>query len=786
MKPREMMDRLAAYPPLKVNPPKDTFPGDEHADQDADYDLSYFKPWNSGGLKQPPRQRGELDGPRPPGDIGVPIQPTQPQAQGDGGPTDDSRRRKQIPPMFDPNRQSSAYRIFTKSAGWGEYSVPESEGWETEKIPTALWKEWKRAHDIKREIENKRMHLSLEDVEHFLETVARFAGRARQYIRGSIDQLADAFKRLDAKLMDPKVINSEMALYRVVVEVDAILNRVHSETSMRLQVDDGAWYNKKGGEQDGVYSIPFEPSITEVSPKSRFINGGYRVALDVAPVPKQKVKVEMHSGDPLVSRLPNDLQDRYTDLSRRILDYTRSVGGYLGALDAYKYRNAPPRDWVERELPSVTADWEDTHAWGRYISRLDHSEIAEWAGFKTADPSTISPALHTAWAVSADQHDFNKWFRTTKPPVRKDENLVVFLRDHARANPDSEHTKGFESWWKRRYMGRMYSRAYHQAKEKWRQYVEKSGTSFAREEYKEALEAVERAARGEKVPVSELLDHLRTLPFEGEYKTDLDSYHTELTGLVNEGVTALDLAAAPVSREDRLSGDFVHEGERWIPVRRIEGVEGVESCKGTKAIPVRVYRYGSRYFPVDEYDAQRVAYELERQTPYLQVDVTNVVPGSSIAKRVVGTVEDFNRKSRLLAEAIHEISGGMDREAVFVKYGRDYGPGLRRAVNDYFYVQSIQEKDADAGSIDDTAGGGGTCSQFWNGQTADNCAGCTFDVGTGGYEFGYGGCLLTHLFLNAPDVGFGRGEPASYDTEHKPWNPSLQKQSPPNYRLKDQ
>lgn len=771
MKPREMMDRLAAYPPLKINPPKAKYPGDTIVNNDQGINEPFGR---EQGLEGPSR---ELPSRAP--TIGVPMDPIAPQTN-----DDDSKRRKNIPPMFDPNRQSGAYRIFSRTAGWGEYEMPETEEWENEKIPTPVWGAWKKAHDLKTQVENKRMHLSLNDVESFLHSVALFANRAKGYIRGSIDQIADAFRSLDRKLNDPKVVNSEMALYRVYVEIDSILNRVHSETSMRLQVDNGAWYNRKGGEEDGVFNIPFEPSITEVQPKSRFLSGSTKTAFDVAPLPKQKTKVEMNASEPLVNRLPNDLQDRYTDLARRVLDYTRSVGGHLGALDAYKYRNAPPRDWVERELPSVGADWEDVGAWGRYVSRLDHSEIADWAGFKNADPSTISPTLHTAWAVSADEHDFDKWFRTTKPAVRKDESLVVYLRDHARGNPDSVHTKGFESWWKRRYLGRMYSRAYHQAKEKWRAYVEKSGTQFAREEFKDALDAVQRASKGDKVPVSELLDHLRTLPFEGEYKTDLDNYHTELTGLVNEGVTALDLAAEPVSRDDRLTGDLVHEGERWIPVRRIEGTEGFESSEGSAAVPVRVYRYGSRYFPVSDYDAERVAYEMEKQTPYMHVDVTSIVPGSSIAKRTIATVDDFNRKSKLLAEAIHSISGGMDREAVFLKYGRDFGPGLRRAVNDYFYISSLQQKDADAGSIDDTAGGGGTCSQFWNNQTPDNCEGCTFDVGTGGSEFGYGGCLLTHLFLNAPDAGFGRGDPAAYDTDHMPGSPSVQKR-PMNFRLRD-
>jgi len=808
---RDLLYRLAAVPPFKRNPPKDKFPGDTIKNEwgGGSGSLASGEPFGAeSGLHAAPMQRGELEF-RPSDSIGIPLQPISPTVN-----DDDTRRRKRVPPIYRPERGplATAYAVFTKTAEDDDplfFLAPQTEEWEQERVPPDLWSAWRRAHDAIQDAERKS---SLQAYEQAAQAVAIFAGKAKKYLApAQVEFLTQKLQSLDELLLRKDVVEGRSS---PLVYIDGILNSTHSMVSRMLQVDPWAWYEigrrKQSAEQSGVFDTHEPVSFDVQMPgPQRQLSG--KVAVDVSPIPKDKKdKGEEEKHQPLLLEMPRDLRERFADFARRVVDYAKSIGEYVGSLDAYQYHLSPPREWVEKELPHVFADLDDIQAWKKYLGRCSHIDLADLGDFSTADPSTISPTLYTQWVVSAGNHDFGHWFTKTKPNL--DDSLVVFLRDKAKSRRDHPLVQGYNDWWRKRYLGKLYSQAYHRAKDKWKEYIANSGTEFAKEEYKSALETLAKVVRGEPVPVGDLVDALYALPFTDEYRADVDRYKSEFDSLIHEGMSALDLAHAPISREDRLYGDLIHEGFRWVPTSRVLGVPVKPMIRASSAsIPVPLYQYGSMYYLVHDTDADKIA------GSYVWADVTRIVPGSSIQKRYIASIDEFTKKSKALANAIYDIQNGEDKEAVFLKYGRVFGPGLRKAVSDYFYVQSLSKKSAD-GESDDS---GGDCSTFWAGQTHEACRGCTFYVpplvksadsggpsgsgfgdsidsniheqsadnaggadvnptqaGWGEYGYGFGGCLLTHLFLNAPSRGFGKGdEPPGYDPDHTPGTPSLQKQN---------
>jgi hypothetical protein len=186
---------------------------------------------------------------------------------------------------------------------------------------------------------------------------------------------------------------------------------------------------------------------------------------------------------------------------------------------------------------------------------------------------------------------------------------------------------------------------------------------------------------------------------------------------------------------------------------------------------VPLYQYGDRYFLVHETDRQHISDEMLM----VRAQVYAITPGSSIVKRAD---VHWSQKSRALSAAINEIKGGADREATFIKYAREFGPGIRKAIHDYLFVTSARKGDG-GGGPPGSSFGDSTCSSFEQ-QSPDNCSGCTFAPNMGGYEFGYGdnGCLLSDLFLNAPEAGFGRGDTRPSNPDRAIGTPGTQPRKP--------
>lgn len=549
-----------------------------------------------------------------------------------------------------------------------------------------------------------------------------------------------------------------------------------------------------------------------------------RQAFSVHPIPAQpRVQDER-----LLLQIPHDVQERYSDLDRRVSDYVKSLK--LNTLDMYDFPAEPPEKWVEEERLNVPVDWNDDHAWSAYMGRLSHDDVADWIGLDALDHERlagIAPDLARQHALEAGTtQPFAEWFRSRKPTIT-DQNLIRHVKDSAQAFPQHGLGKGYAGYWRRRNHEMVRETATARARERHDRYLrEVAYHDYVRPNYAESFEAIQRA-REERQPLSDTVRHLHSLPVEGAERDTVDDFRNEFEGLLNEGVHALDLYREPVSRDDRMFGDMESQGLKWVPVRKIAGVvSGVEfpenhqigmkvpkggsSCakcvyvsedhtqcgekhfqewNGSKDLPepadeyccdffkskrsatsevIQLYRYGDRYFFVHETDREAVSEDMLM----IRAMVFNIVPGSSITKRANA---NWDRKSRALAQAINFIKTGGDREAAFVKFGREYGPGLRKAVSDYLFITQQHKKSDGGGGSSGSNIGDATCSSF-DQQSPDNCDGCTFNVGTGGPEFGYGdgACLLTHLFLNAPDKGFGRGDQNAYQPQRTPGTPSLQ------------
>lgn len=550
-----------------------------------------------------------------------------------------------------------------------------------------------------------------------------------------------------------------------------------------------------------------------------------RHAYSIAPIPtRTPVKDER-----LLLQIPHDVQERYSDLNRRVYDYVKSLK--LNGLDMYDFPADPPEKWIEEERGNVQVDWDDSLAWASYLGRLSHDDVADWIGLDSFDDARIAdlaPNLHRLHALeTGGEQPFSAWFRTRQPALT-DEKLLSYVKDSAQTFPSDGLGKGYGGHWRRRNHEMVRQIATDAARARHERYLRQVAYGeYVRPNYRQHFDSISRA-REERQSLKDIIPTLRSLPVEGGDRDTIDDFHREFDDLMNEGMHALDLYREPVSRDDRLNGDMQNVGLRWVPTRLIQGSieniaypddhqlgmkvpKGGSSCakcvhvsedhtqcgethfvkwnkgkdlpesadeyccdffkdaaqrRAVADVPLPVYKYGGAYFLVHESDRDRLS-----DLPMVRVEVYEIKPGSSIAKRAA---VDWSAKSRALASAINEIKAGGEKEAVFIKYAREYGPGLRKAVQDYLFVTSA--KRADGGEGPGTNTGDSTCSSF-NEQSADNCDGCTFNVGTGGPEFGYGdgACLLTHLFLNAPADGFGRGDQNAYDPQHTPGTHNLQK-----------
>jgi hypothetical protein len=178
-----------------------------------------------------------------------------------------------------------------------------------------------------------------------------------------------------------------------------------------------------------------------------------------------------------------------------------------------------------------------------------------------------------------------------------------------------------------------------------------------------------------------------------------------------------------------------------------------------------VYRYGDRYIPITDDDRKAIENSSQR---YVYVNVVDIVPGSSIAKRI-------------LRAQVRSHLASLGRQDLLQLYDK-LGAAGHEVCSQWLYPRPGGclgcpfGRQADYGPGDDEGGdAGGPEGSKWHQQVQDNSLGATYMPNVLSEEFGYGppdaGCILTPIFIDAPGRGFGKGDPAGYDDDHRPPNP---------------
>lgn len=321
---------------------------------------------------------------------------------------------------------------------------------------------------------------------------------------------------------------------------------------------------------------PTGPSVDDTERKKN-LPPQYKVSFSISRRPTEEREVSKETS----KRVPDDLRKRYDDLGRRIREIVSAIN--FDALDVYKYTNTPPREWVDRERESVSADWDDEKSWSTYASRLSHDQIADIMEWDEITAMVAAPSTYQKYVEAASGDPFDFWFRRKKPPISDDSSLVSRVRRRLRTTPESDTAKAYSEYWRKRNMGKSMKSAYHTAKEKWLQHVKENGGEFIDPKYKPAMESLKKALDG-YVPTEEILAALETVPTGDDRIRQL---RDEYESILKEGVHALDITAGIVAREDRLYGRVRDAGFVMIPVRRIAGeytlddpgLEGVDWSK---------------------------------------------------------------------------------------------------------------------------------------------------------------------------------------------------------------
>lgn len=499
--------------------------------------------------------------------------------------------------------------------------------------------------------------------------------------------------------------------------------------------------------------VPTTPSVTDDNNTRKKVPRMFQ-SYSIAPILQQRNEAD---NSELLVRLPDDIHERYRDLASRVQTYARGVD--LDSLDAYEYPQTPPQRWVEREMRKYPVDQSDASVIGGVLIQSDPADLVDWFDMRNLDEAKIqelAPNLHSQYVLENDgKKDFATWFIEDAPFRASDKTFVRNFATSIQENPKSTFGQRYETAWRKKNNEEITNTAHQSAREQWLDAI-RGKVEFSRAEYRPHLETLHKLRNEERVPIHDMLSALEAIPIED---ASIAKLRSERDSLVGEGMHAMDLYREPVSRDDRLLGDLEPVGERIVPVRRIIGeYAGVGPTANRMDSPLFLYQYGSAYFLVHESDAGRLQKARKEGLMCVTANVTKVTPGSSIRKRAALSSSEWQKKIRMLRAAIDEVSAGADKESVFLRYGREYGPGLRTAINDFLYVKSQQTENV-------------RCANWENQQSADNCGNCTFwPNGGGSVEFGYGGngCHLTDFFLNSPDSGFSRQSPTSYDSESNP------------------
>lgn len=416
----------------------------------------------------------------------------------------------------------------------------------------------------------------------------------------------------------------------------------------------------------------------------------------------------------LVRQMPKDINSEFAKLSEEIRKFVDELD--LQQLDLYDYKHTPPREWVEEAREAAEIDWDDLPTWRGFMKKVKHADALNWMDLDNVP--AMAPTLHQRF-LEAGEKDFKTWFTREKPDLHDDEALLTHAQVRGRGEPESDLGKAYAKYWRQRNLGKTYGDAYKRAKERWYQHIRENYHEFVPQQYLKPFQTVMSAKDPDekKQPaVVDVITSLADLPLIPEWKTKAQYFKRRLDDLTHRGISALDIRA-----EDLMYGKREVLGSAAIPIKQITLTSNSIMSSNQ---PVVLYKYAGQYYPATPYDAAVVNGHKDKQALAVAADVIAVTPGSSHDADAVTT------SYKALAACIQAIEGGMEPQRVLVGDRARFTPMVAK----YFEIMAEDR----------------------NEQTADNAGASTFNCGTGGVEPGYGTGTLSPTYQKKLDKQVNR------------------------------
>lgn len=502
-----------------------------------------------------------------------------------------------------------------------------------------------------------------------------------------------------------------------------------------------------GGGLSGNSGLPIDPIKT--------------VAYTIAPIPEHDDKNHDSS---LLLYIDGELQKRYNTLYVRVLNFIAQT--HIHNLDIFDFPSVAEilalptyKKLAKEQLQQIVPNYKTVDFWtllfsddqirGKVITHLLYGIPEEkiiphvkklYKKFKKENPTVVFSIWLTQPDTPLDNTIYNVFANILLKQPEKQEYVFNWWRVH----PENTKIRKVAKY-------RAYLHILNLIKKK-------LFLNYIKSEYVTPVKTLFDAMTM-RVPLIDMINALCLLPFSDEDKKHIQSFKKDYYTIIEKGMHSLDLYRPPQSSLDRKYGIKKHTGMDLIPVKRIvsyhtgslNSVNEKHAIKTQKDNLIPVYKYGDAYFLVNEEDINHIP----KDAHTICARVYNIIPGSGILHSVQGQLYD-RLKNSIIKKIFEDLEQGKSKEALLLKYGKEFGSGALPLIE---LCHSIFEQQ--------------TKMSKYHQQTSDNSEGATFNVGTGGVEFGYGGSSFLHyIFLHAPANEFSRYDPAAYDSVHHPGTPA--------------
>ena len=505
-----------------------------------------------------------------------------------------------------------------------------------------------------------------------------------------------------------------------------------------------------GGGQSGNSGLPIDPLKT--------------VAYTIVPIPEHKKDDNNEHDNSLLLYIDGELQKRYNTLYVRVLNFIAQT--HIQNLDIFDFPSVAEilalpvyKKLVKEQLQQIVPNYKTIDFWTLLFSDDQIREKVITHLLYGIPEEKIIPHVKKLYKKFKKENPtvtFSIWL--TQPNISLDNDLYNVFANILLKQPEKQEY--VFNWWR-----------VHPANAKTRKIVKyraylyilnfirkKLFLNYIKSEYVTLVKTLFDAMTM-RVPLIDMINALCLLPFSDEDQKLIQNFKKDYYTVIEKGMHSLDLYRPPHSGLDRKYGIKKHIGMDIIPIKRIisyhtphtNSIKEKHAQETQKDNLIPVYKYGSAYFFVNEEDINNIPQDAHT----VCARVYNIVPGSGILHSIQAKLHD-RLKDSIIKMIFDDLEKGKTKEALLLKYGKEFGSDALPLVE---LCHSIFEQQ--------------TKLSKYHQQTSDNSEGATFNAGTGGAEFGYGGSsFLHHIFLNAPANEFSRYDPAAYNPINHPGTPA--------------